>query len=267
LTETLQFLAAHGYLLLFAVGFAEQIGLPFPALPVLLAAGALIADGELSALPVFGVLVASALLADILWYEAGRRRGLPVLGLICRLSLEPDSCVRKTENLFERLGARGLIWSKFVPGLNTAAPPLAGVFRMRLGWFLLYDLIGAALWAAVPLAIGYAFSDQLVRILELVTEVGGSLVTAALVLLVLYVLYKFVQRRRSLARLRIDRITPEALHEKIEAGDDVTIVDLRHAVEFEADPERLPGALRMTPEEIEAGADLPKERDVIFYCT
>jgi membrane protein DedA with SNARE-associated domain len=266
--QTLRFLAAHGYLLLFVVGFVEQIGLPFPALPVLLAAGALIAGGELSAVGAVAVLVVSALVADLLWYRLGRTRGMPVLSLICRVSLEPDSCVRRTENLFARLGARGLVLSKFVPGLNTAAPPLAGVFGMRLGCFLLYDTAGAILWAVTSLTLGYLFSDQLQQVLSSLSRVGGSVGTAALVLLAGYVVYKFLQRRRFLARLQIDRITPEELHDKIARGEDLTLVDLRHAVEFEADPESLPGAVRMTPEEVEArAAELPTDRDVVFYCT
>src|SRR5438552_2243308 len=140
-----QFLADYGEAVLLAWVFAEQLGVPIPAAPLLLAAGALVGSGRLSPLIAVVLPTAAALTANLIWYELGRRKGIRVLRLLCRISLEPDSCVRQTEEVFARHGARSLLVAKFVPGLNTVAPPLAGIFRMRLRRFVLFNLLGTAL--------------------------------------------------------------------------------------------------------------------------
>jgi len=141
--EIISFLLRHGYWVVFAFVLAEQIGLPLPATPVLLAMGALAGLGRLSFLHAFALSVVASLIGDCLWYWLGRKRGYSVLNLLCRIALEPDSCVRRTENVFSRFGAGALLFAKFVPGLSTAAPPLAGLFRMPLWRFLLSDTAGA----------------------------------------------------------------------------------------------------------------------------
>src|SRR2546425_9372261 len=140
---------------------AEQLGLPIPAIPLLLAAGALAGSQRLSLALILLVSVVASLLADTLWYELGRRRGVPVLDFLCSVSLEPDSCVRRTEQMFGRYGVRSLVVSKFVPGLGTAAPPLAGIFGMRLPRFLLFDSLGALLYVGFFTGLGRLFSAQL----------------------------------------------------------------------------------------------------------
>ena len=170
--QTIDFLTRHGYLLLFGWVLIERIGLPLPAIPVLLAAGAL-ARGERMDLPtVVGLGVGASLLADLTWYEIGRRRGGQVLNWVCRISLEPDSCVRKTEDVFARYGARALLWAKFVPAFNVAVP-LAGMTGMRLVRFLFYDTLGGLLWVSTFVGLGYAFSRQLAAVLEHASLVGG----------------------------------------------------------------------------------------------
>lgn len=258
----------HGYLLLFAFVFAEQIGLPLPALPVLLAVGAFAGQGELSFTGALGAAVAASVLSDLCWYELGRHRGRSILNLLCRISLEPDSCVRNTEETFARRGASTLLYAKFVPGLNTAAPPLAGLFRLPLPRFLAWTTAGAAAWAGLLLGVGWVFSDQLEEVIEWAQRAGGAAVGLALGLLALYLLVKYLQRRRFLAELRIARITPEELQRRIAGGEEVVVVDLRHALETEVDPATLPGALRLTPEEIEARhGEIPRDREIVLYCT
>lgn len=265
--HTFEFLIAHGYVVLFVVGFVEQIGLPFPALPFLLAAGALSVEGRLELGWVVVTLVVSSLIPDLVWYGVGRTRGLPVLRLICRVSLEPDSCVRRTEELFARYGARALLVAKYVPGLNTAAPPLAGIFGMPPARFLLYDTAGALLWAAGPTLLGAVFAEQLIEVLRWTSRVGGGAGLLA-ALLAAYALVKFVQRRRFVRRLRIARITPEELKAKLDRGDDVMVVDLRHALDVASDPERLPGALAVDPAEVATRLrEVPGDREIVFYCT
>ena len=154
MNEAVQFLIQHGYVLLFAWVWVEQMGLPIPAVPLLLAAGALAGSSKINLALAMSLAVFAVLLADAFWYGFGRLRGGRVLKLLCRISLEPDSCVRRTENVFARHGAHSLLVAKFVPGLNTAAPTLAGIFRMPLPRFILFDCLGAVLWVVTFCATG-----------------------------------------------------------------------------------------------------------------
>jgi len=148
MNELLQFVVRHGYLLVFAWVFAEQAGLPIPSAPLLLAVGALAGTHEMNLGLALAVAVFAAIASDSMWYELGRRKGVRVLQLLCRISLEPDSCVRRTQISIGRGGARVLLVSKFVPGLNAVAAPLSGIIRMGWRRFLLFDLLGAVLWAS-----------------------------------------------------------------------------------------------------------------------
>jgi membrane protein DedA with SNARE-associated domain len=266
--ETIQFLVRHGYTVLFVWVLAEQLGLPIPAIPTLLAAGALAGAGRLNVAFAVGLAVLASLLSDVAWYQIGRHRGAQVLRFLCRISLEPDSCVRRTEDVFARHGARSLLIAKFVPGLNTAAPPLAGVFRMHLPRFLLFDGLGALSWAGMFAGLGYLFSRELEQVASSVLRTGAWLVGAMAGMLVAYVGWKYLQRHRYLRRLRIDRIGQEELKRKLDAGENVVIVDLRHAIDFEAEPHTIPGALRVPPEELEQRHhEIPRDRDIVLYCT
>jgi len=267
-SETIAFLIRHGYTVIFAWVFAEQIGLPLPAIPVLLAAGALAGNGKLSLALVVLLAVVASVMSDTIWYQIGRRRGGKVLNFLCRISLEPDSCVRRTEATFSKHGAKSLLVAKFVPGLNTAAPPLAGVFHMRLSRFLLFDSAGSFIWAGVFIGLGYLFADQIESLAARASELGGWLLVLTVAGLACYIGWKYFQRQRFLHQLRISRITPEALRAKIDAGEDLVIVDLRHSVEFEAEPVVIPGAHHLDAEEIEAHHDaIPRDRDVVLYCS
>src|SRR5947209_14628312 len=141
MNESIEFVLRHGYALLFLWIFAEQGALPLPSIPLLLAAGALVREGRMNGALAIGCGVAAALLADNIWFQLGRHRGAAVLRFLCRIALEPDSCVRRTEGAFLRYGSRSLLLAKFVPGLNAAAAPLAGISGMRLGRFLWFDTL------------------------------------------------------------------------------------------------------------------------------
>lgn len=268
MNEPIHFLMRYGYLLLFAGVFIEQIGLPVPALPFLLAAGALAGSGKLSFALIMIVAVGAALLSDLVWFELGRRRGSTVLNLLCRISLEPDSCVRRTENLFLRYGVRSLIVSKFIPGLSTVAPPLAGIFRVGVRRFLAYDMIGSSLWVGAFAALGYIFSDQIEQIAVQAVQLGTLLVVILLGALALYIVGKYVQRRRILNRLRVARISPDDLNRMLTDGDDVMVFDLRQQLDFQAIPSGIPGAIRIAVEELEERHhEIPRDRDIILYCS
>jgi membrane protein DedA with SNARE-associated domain len=264
----LEFLLRHGYVVLPGLVFAEQIGLPFPATPFLLAAGALAGRGHMSFWFCLMLSAVAAVLADGLWYQLGRKKGISVLQFLCRISLEPDSCVRRTQGVFAKQGARSLLVAKFVPGLSTAAPPLAGIFHMRTRRFLFWDFLGSLLWAGAFLLAGYIFSEQIEKVAERAASLGSGLMVLIIAALGGYITWKFIGRQRFLRELRIGRITPDELKEKIDAGEDMVIVDLRHSLDFEADPETIPGAFRMDVKELEEKTDrLPQDREVILYCT
>jgi membrane protein DedA with SNARE-associated domain len=268
LNESVQFLIQHGYILLFAWVLIEQMGLPVPAVPLLIAAGALAGSGKINLAVAMGSAIIAVLLADVFWYYLGRYRGGRVLKLLCRISLEPDSCVRRTEDVFGRHGAHSLLIAKFVPGLNTAAPTLAGIFRMPLPRFVVFDGLGAFFWVSTFIALGYGFSDQLEWVAAYFLRWGSWLLMVLLGGLAAYILWKYFQRQRFLYRLRTARISPKELLEKINAGEQVMIVDLRQPLDIETVPYVIPGALRMAMEELgERHHEIPRDREVILYCS
>jgi len=266
--RTLEFLLHHGYVVLLGWVFAEQLGLPVPSMPLLLAAGALAGTGRLNFFFSLLIVVLAAVAADSMWYWLGRVKGIKILQLLCKISLEPDSCVRRTEGVFSKQGARSLLLAKFLPGLSTVAPPLAGIFHMRPRRFVLFDACGSLLWAGSFLGLGFVFSGEIERIAEHAARLGGSLLGMLVALLAAYIACKFIARQRFLRELRIGRISVEELKEKVDSGEDLVIVDLRHSLDFEADPETIPGAFRMDAKELEEKNDrLPRDREVILYCT
>jgi len=268
MSELLAFVVRHGYLLIFAWVFVEQAGLPIPSAPLLLAAGALAGTGELHLSVTIVVAVVAALASDAMWYELGRRKGVRVLQLLCRISLEPDSCVRRTQVSFTQKGPRVLLFSKFVPGLNAMVAPLAGIIRMGLRRFVLFDLLGSLLWVGAYCGSGYIFSGELERIAERAAFLGEWLLVLLVAALASYVLYKFYNRQKFLRKLRISRITPEELKLKIDSGEDVIIVDLRHALDFEAQPETIPGSIHMDAAELEEAYEvIPRDREIVLFCS
>lgn len=264
----LEFLIRYSYPIVFLWVFVEQLGLPLPGLPLLLAAGALAGRGYLNLAAVIVLPVLACVCSDFLWFQIGRHRGIGVLGWICRLSLEPDSCVRRTEDMFVRYGAKSLLISKFVPGLNFAAAPLAGISRMRIRRFLPFDALGAFFWAGGYVALGFIFSWQLEKVALYALRLGASMVVLLGAALIVYLVWKYFQRQKFLRELRIARISPEELKKVLDAGENIQIVDLRHSIDFDADPQTVPGALHFDPKDLEQLHELiSRDRDVVLYCT
>jgi membrane protein DedA with SNARE-associated domain/rhodanese-related sulfurtransferase len=261
-------LLVYGYFLLAVWVLAEQLGLPLPAMPVLLAAGALSAEHELNFGLAFLVSVAASLVADSMWFWVGRRYGHQVLRLLCKLSLEPTICVRRTQDSFGRRGELTLVIAKFVPGLATLAPPVAGENGMGFGRFLFYDTIGASLWFLTLLGVGRFFGDMLKRDPTLLNWVGrfsGALLVAAIIAFFLVRLYR---RRAFMKELVQSRVEPADLKSQLDAGEAVYIVDLRHPLELLPDPFTLPGAVHFSPDGLaERNAEIPRDRDVVLFCT
>ncbi len=267
MNETIAFLFEHGEAVLFAVVFVEQIGLPIPAVPVLLAAGALAGAGKMNLTAAIGLSVLACFGGDLAWYYLGRHRGRQALMLLCRISLEPDSCVRRTETLFERHGVRSLVIAKFIFGLSTIAPALAGLFGVSGRRFFIYNGLGALLWTIAFVAPGYLFADQIERIAMQHAEVGASAAFILAGALGAYIMYKYLHRQFLLRQLRIARISVDELKQIMDERRDLLIVDLRGTLDHEADPYTIPGAIRMTAEELEHRHDeIPRHRDVVLFC-
>jgi len=265
---TFSILTQHGYLILFFWVLVEQLGVPVPATPLLLAVGALASRGHLHLEWSIAMAFVGALSSDLTWYCIGRQRGSPVLQWLCRISFEPDSCVRKTQGTFEKYGVRALLVAKFVPGLNTVASPLAGIVRMEWGRFVLFDGIGILGWAGAWLMLGSLFAGQIQVIAFWASRLGGWLLVLLLASWGAWLLYKWQDRRRFLRKLSIARIQPEELWARMAAGESMTIVDLRHPLDFEADPELVPGAIRMSPDEVsQRHHEIPRDQEMILYCT
>jgi membrane protein DedA with SNARE-associated domain/rhodanese-related sulfurtransferase len=266
--QTSQFLIHHGLPLIFAAVFVEQMGLPLPAFPWLLAAGALAALGKFSLALGLLVTVAACLLADGTWFYLGRYRGNQVLRLLCRISLEPDSCVRRTQNVFTKYGLPGVLVAKFIPGMGTVAPPVAGMSKVSAGRFLFVDGMGSALYAGCLLGFGYFFNRQIDQIVAAIARIGGSALGLLIGLAVLFIGYKYWQRQRLLHELRMARITASELREMLETGKAPVIFDLRSSTAVEEDPGMIQGAVHLSIEDIESRlTEFPRDRDIVVYCS
>lgn len=261
-------LVAHGYLVLFVWILAVQVGVPLPGAPVLLAAGALAGTGYLDLAAVLVLAVLASLLGDALWFVLGRRHGNLVLAVLCRISLEPDACVRRTTESFARHSVLTIVFAKFLPGVSTVAPPLAGMFGV--GWvrFVCLDGLGAALWTAAYTVPGYLLADRLEQLAEHAALTGAVLLAGLVSVVAAFLLVKVLRRRAFLRGLRVARIEPEQLHDALSGGAPPFVVDLRHELDAAADPHGIPGALRMLAEQIERHDEaIPRDRDVVLYCT
>ena len=215
MNETIDFLTQHGAVVLAATVFAEQIGLPLPAMPVLIAAGALVGTGQMTLGMAVLLAVLAAMAGDQVWFELGRRRGRLVLNWLCRISLEPTSCVRRTEDFFARHGVRSLVVAKFVPGFSTIAPPLAGIVGLSVPQYLLFNGLGTLLWVGTGIGIGLVFSDQLEQALLMGAQIGPTVGLTVFVAIMGYVVYKMVHRYQE--NHRVPRITVRQLTKKLSA--------------------------------------------------
>jgi len=261
-------IAEYGLALVFANVLLEQLGLPIPAVPALVVAGALAAEGELSSFAVFGVAFVACMIGDGIWFLAGRRYGRRVMAFLCRVSLSPDSCVRQTEFRFERWGRLTLVLSKFIPGLSTIAPPLAGA--MRLGWpsFLLLNGLGVVIWAGVAIGAGMAFHTEINEFIVRLEGLGTLAAEVVGVLLGGYIALKWWERRRFYKTLRIARIGAADLRALMDGGRRPVVVDVRSPGARDLDPRFIPGALAMDTAEVDGRlGELPADREIVFYCT
>ena len=245
-----------------------QIGLPVPAVPTLIVAGAIGARGEMPLPALFIGSVLACLAADSGWYWVGERYGIRVLKTLCKVSLEPDSCVSQTQTRFERWGINSLVIAKFIPGLAIIAPPMAGA--LRIGWprFASLSAGAAVLWVGAWLGAGVLFQSQIERLLEQVSQFGSIAGVAIAILLGCYIAYKWWERRRFYGMLRMARISVVDLYALIQGGASPLIIDVRSATARELEPRWIPGALHVPLQDVAHHLkELPRDRDIILYCT
>ncbi len=257
-------LARYGIALVGFNVFLQQLGLPIPAVPTMLVAGALVAAGALPGAGVVAIAIVATVVADLIWFWAGRRFGYPVLRLLCRVSISPDSCVRQTEGIFERWGFYALVVSKFVPGFSTVAPPIAGALKMPVGPFLLATVASAALWVGAAVGTGFVFHSQIEAVL---TWLAGHAGLAALLLLGLFALYlawKAFRRWRVARFVEGAMIDNQALLQALVGERPPLVVDVGSRLAHQSRP-HIPGARMLDLEAIDSHP-FPEDRMIVFYC-
>jgi membrane protein DedA with SNARE-associated domain/rhodanese-related sulfurtransferase len=265
--EIIALIAQYGLLLVFLNVLAAQAGVPVPAVPTLVVAGALAAGDRLSLAGIVAAALVGSLLGDLAWYLAGRRYGAGVMRTLCRISLSPDSCVKQSELRFQRWRGQVLLVAKFVPGLSMLAPPLVGAMGLPPRHFVLLDGLGALLWAGAAIVLGYVFAGEVDRVLGAVANAGTVAIEVAAALLAAYVLIKWWRRERLLRSLRMARIGVEELARALAAGRAPVVIDVRSAVARQLDDRIIPDALLTDVEGVvQAVAAIPLDRELVVYC-
>lgn len=266
--STVEAFLHFGYLIVFGWVLMEQLGVPLPSTPILLTAGTLTATHHMRIEWLVLAVMAASAIADSAWFQLGGRYGSAVTHWICRFSLEAASCVRKTEDMLTRHGSAALLMAKFIPGLNTMAAPLAGQSKMRYRTFLKYDMAGTFLWVTTLVLVGRFFGDAIRRNGVLLHWLSRSAFVLVVLVVIGIVVYRIVKQQRFLRKIRTLRIEPIELKAMMDRGDNLYIVDLRHPLDILPDPRVLPGAIRLLPNELIArNAEIPRDRDVVLYCT
>lgn len=266
MTHLIDLIREFGLGLVFLNVLVEQAGAPIPAYPTLIVAGAYLTGSAQATTALLAVAVVASVIADTLWYLTGRRYGMRVLRVLCRVSLSPDSCVTQTESIFMRFGASSMLFAKFVPGFASVATAMAGAVGLRYWKFVLFDAVGALLWVGVAVALGQLFRDAIVDILETLQSLGKYGLILVLAALAAYIASKWWRRRQFILQLRMDRITVDELQEMMNQGKVSTILDVRSPL-TQAASGRIPGARSVDMQFIAKGLDgVPTDDDVVVYC-
>jgi len=267
MSDLVALVTQHGVTLLFVITLLVRLGAPLPGAPVLMVAGALSVTGGLSLTASLAAALLANVLADGVWFIAGRRHGHRILRLLCRISISPDSCVRQSEAYIGRWGGNALIAAKFVPGVSVVAAPMAGALAMPVGTFLLYETAGALIWSALYLGLGVAFSGQIDAALALMSRFSAI---AALVLgaaALGYLAYRLRRRQLFLRQIAMARVSVDELQRMIRDGLAPIVVDVRSEAGRAVDSRRIPGALAAALEEIPRLAlTLSRDHPVVLYC-
>jgi membrane protein DedA with SNARE-associated domain len=263
-------MARHGYALTFALLLAEAVGLPLPAAIALVAAGAAVAAHGLWAPYVLLVALVALLLGDTVQFWLGRYMGWLLLGFLCRVSINPETCILRSAESFYKRGKITLVIAKFIPGVNTMAAPLAGSMKMRFWQFLYLDFAGALLYSTTYLLVGYLSRDFLAAILRGFHAAGLAIEVVVVVALAVYAIYRIVQFRKNKMYRVVPRVQVEELARRLasEEGSRVMIVDVRSHGYYDSGTARIKGSIRIEPNNLEEEVkNLPKDKDIYLYCT
>ena len=263
-------MALHGYGLTFGVLFGEAIGFPFPAAIALVAAGAAVASHSLWGPGVLLAAVIGLIIGDTGMFWLGRYTGWGLLGFLCRLSMNPETCMLRSAESFYKRGKVTLVIAKFVPGINTMAAPLAGSMKMRFGQFVQLDFAGVLLYSVTYLLVGFVSRDFLVATLNSFREAGRVMEGALLVALIIYATYRIAQALKYRRYRVVPRIQVQELAARLAAGeqDKVQIVDVRSHGYYDRGTERIAGSIRIEPNNLEDEIkNLSKDKDIYLYCT
>jgi len=269
MAQLMSLLVQNAILVVFAASFAARLGLPVPAAAVLVVTGALLAAGDISLAGVVLAAVAANLLGDGAWFYAGRRFGYRFMRLLCRISLAPDSCVRRGESLIGDWGGLSLVAAKFVPGVSVVAPPMAGALGMSVPRFIGFDIGAALIWTGLFLGLGWGFRNQIQDVLAVMAQAGGIATMALGALLVVFLVVRWWRRRAFMRLTGMPRISVDELHEMLAGDEPPLVIDVRGAAGRQVDPRRIPGALSYTLKALQQrGLDLSAAagRDVVLYC-
>jgi len=262
----LQLLLTRGLAVVWAASLIESLGAPVPAFPLLLLAGSVAAEYRFSAMPLVLASACGFWMGDLAWYAFGRVQGRRVLGLLCRLSLNPDACVGRAERRFRRRPAMTVAAAKFVPGFSLMVAPLAGILRMPPLQFAAIDGAASIAWSAAAVMLGVVYGRRVLPHVLRTERAIGLLVGAAVVAFVAWKLYerRWLVRRYSVARVEIPELQKLLASEPV----DVLVIDLRSEQAFSGSAQMVPGARRIPPGEFERHIDtMPLDKEIILYCT
>jgi membrane protein DedA with SNARE-associated domain len=270
MSDLLSVMTRHGYALTFALLLAEAMGIPLPGAIVLVAAGAAVASHSLWAPFVLFAAVLGLLLGDVAQFWLGRYAGWALLGFLCRVSVNPETCILRSAESFYKRGKVTLVIAKFIPGVNTMAAPLAGSMKMSFWQFLRLDAAGALLYSLTYVAVGYVSRDFLAAVLRGFHAAGRAMEAVVIAALVVYAIYRVTQYRKH----RMDRVVPRIqvrqLAERLASGDAdrVLIVDVRSHGYYDSGAARIKNSIRIEPNNLEEEIkNLPKDKDIYLYCT
>jgi len=264
-------LSQHQLLTLFLGVFAEQAGVPVPALPLLLVAGMDAYGHNTYAILALLVVTAASSLADLLWFRAGRHYGRRALSLLCKFAISSDSCVRQSERSFARYGVTTLLIAKFIPGLTTLSRPMAGALGMSTQTFLIFNFAGTVLWAGSGIALGLIFHEQILRLLRQFEAMGGLALATAATLLAGYIALRLWRRLRlSRLKAKLPQVHPVELAQMLEREAEIVILDVQPAALWNYPANHIQGAIHVDLDSLHQGISLPglsPNTHVVVYCS
>jgi membrane protein DedA with SNARE-associated domain len=270
MADLIQQISRHGYLLVAVIVFAEAIGLPVPAALAIIVAGAAAAGHFLRTELLLPLALLAMLAGDLILFSLGRYSGWALLGFLCKVSANPETCILRSAESFYKRGKMTLVIAKFIPGVNTMGPPLAGSMKMRLDQFLRFDSMGAALYIGAYFLLGFIGRDFLKAIGRTFQTAGHAVEEVLLISAICYIGYRLWMMQKNRVYRVVPRVQVEELIRRLssEEAQNVMVVDVRSHGYYNEDAARIRGSIRIEPNNLEEELKrLPKDKDIYLYCT